>query len=91
MHPQFTLIAAQQRIADLQRAADRHRLVHIVTTATCSRSVPLNPATPLPGQSRSGAGSARRLASTHSLLAAITEETIAVLDGTRHGRWEGGK
>ena len=28
MHPQLTLIAAQQHIADLHRAADHNRLVH---------------------------------------------------------------
>ena len=40
MHPQLTLIAAQQRIADLHRAADAHRLVHTATTATSSHAVP---------------------------------------------------
>ena len=28
MHPELTLIAAQQHIADLHRAADHNRLVH---------------------------------------------------------------
>ena len=40
MHPQLTLIAAQQRIADLHRAADHDRLVHTATTATSSHAVP---------------------------------------------------
>jgi hypothetical protein len=40
MHPQLTLIAAQQHIADLHRAADRNRLVHSATTATSSHAVP---------------------------------------------------
>jgi hypothetical protein len=40
MHPQLTLIPAQQRIADLHRAADHDRLVHIATTATSSHAVP---------------------------------------------------
>ena len=31
MHPQLTLIAAQQHIADLHRAADHNRLVHTAT------------------------------------------------------------
>ncbi len=37
MHPQLTLIIAQQHIADLHRAADHNRLVH---TATSSHAVP---------------------------------------------------
>ena len=37
MHPQLTLILAQQHIADLHRAADHNRLVH---TATSSHAVP---------------------------------------------------
>jgi hypothetical protein len=37
MHSQLTPIAAQQRIADLHRAADHNRLVH---TATGSHAVP---------------------------------------------------
>ncbi len=37
MHPQLTLIAAQQRIADLHRAADHDRLVH---AATSTHAVP---------------------------------------------------
>ena len=40
MHPQLTLIAAQQHIADLHRAADHNRLVHTATTATCSHAGP---------------------------------------------------
>ena len=37
MHPQITLIVAQQHIADLHRAADHDRLVH---TATSGHGVP---------------------------------------------------
>ena len=33
MHPQLTHIAAQQRIADLHRAADHNRLVHTATSS----------------------------------------------------------
>jgi hypothetical protein len=40
MHPQLTLIAAQQHIADLHRAADHNRLVHTPTTATSSHPGP---------------------------------------------------
>jgi hypothetical protein len=43
MHPQLTLIATQQHIADLHRAADHNRLTHTATTATSatsSRAVP---------------------------------------------------
>ena len=43
MHPQLTLLVAQQRIADLHRAADHDRLVHTATaatTATSSHAVP---------------------------------------------------
>lgn len=45
MHPQLALIAAQQHIADLHRAADHNRLVHTATTtttttATSSHAVP---------------------------------------------------
>jgi hypothetical protein len=40
MHPQLTLIAAQQHIADLHRAADHNRLVHTATTAASSHAVP---------------------------------------------------
>jgi hypothetical protein len=36
MHPQLTLIAAQQHIADLRRAADHDRLVQAATTASRS-------------------------------------------------------
>jgi hypothetical protein len=37
MHPQLTLIVAQEHIADLHRAADHNRLVH---TATSSHAAP---------------------------------------------------
>ena len=37
MHPQLTLILAQEHIADLHRAADHNRLAH---TATSSHAVP---------------------------------------------------
>jgi hypothetical protein len=59
MHPQLTVIVAQQHITDLRRAADHDRLVHTATTATSSHAVPA-PATPPPPprQSRSCAGSA---------------------------------
>jgi hypothetical protein len=40
MHPQLALIAAQQHIADLHRAADHSRLVHAATTATSGHPVP---------------------------------------------------
>jgi hypothetical protein len=40
MHPQLTLIVAQQHIADLHRAADHNRLVNTATTATSSHAVP---------------------------------------------------
>jgi hypothetical protein len=40
MHPQLLLIVAQQRIADLHRAADHDRLVHTATTANSSDAVP---------------------------------------------------
>ena len=40
MHPQLTLIAAQQHIADQHRAADHNRLVRAATTATSSHAVP---------------------------------------------------
>jgi hypothetical protein len=33
MHPQLTLIAARQHIADLRRAADNDRLVHSATSS----------------------------------------------------------
>ena len=38
MHPQLTLIAAQQHIADLHRAADHNRLVHTATATTTASS-----------------------------------------------------
>jgi hypothetical protein len=40
MHPQLTLIVAQQHIADLRRAADHNRLAH---TATSSQAVSAPP------------------------------------------------
>jgi hypothetical protein len=40
MHPQLTLIAAQQHIADLHRAADHNRLVHTATTSSRPRTPP---------------------------------------------------
>ncbi len=41
MHPQLTLIAAREHIADLHRAADHDRLVHAATTTTnCGKDVP---------------------------------------------------
>jgi hypothetical protein len=40
MHPQLTLLVAQQHIADLHRAADHSRLVHTATTATSSQAGP---------------------------------------------------
>ena len=36
MHPQLTLIVAQQHIADLRRAADHDRLMQAATTASSS-------------------------------------------------------
>jgi hypothetical protein len=40
MHPQLTIILAQQRTADLHPAADHDRLVHTATTAASSHTVP---------------------------------------------------
>ena len=40
MHPQLTIILAQQRTADLHPAADHDRLVHTATTAASSHAVP---------------------------------------------------
>ena len=40
MHPQLLRLIAQQRIADLHRAADHNRLVHTATTATSSHAGP---------------------------------------------------
>jgi hypothetical protein len=40
MHPQLTLMVAQQHIADLHRAADHNRLVHTATIATSTHAVP---------------------------------------------------
>lgn len=40
MHPELTIIAAKQRIADLHRAADNYRLAR---TATSSHAVPAPP------------------------------------------------
>jgi hypothetical protein len=50
VHPQLTLIVAQQHIADLHRAADHRRLVHAATTATNSHAVaaPRHAAAPAP-------------------------------------------
>jgi hypothetical protein len=39
MHPQLLRLLAQERIADLHRAADHDRLVHTATTATSSHAV----------------------------------------------------
>jgi hypothetical protein len=39
MHPQLNQIATQH-IADLHRAADRHRLVRAATSATSGHAVP---------------------------------------------------
>ena len=46
MHHQLNPIAAQERVADLHRAADHDRLVHTATTATSSHAVlaPRDPA-----------------------------------------------
>ena len=67
MHPQLTLLVAQQHIADLHRAADHNRLGHADTTPTSSHAgrAPRDatampspqPAMPPPRQSRSCAGS----------------------------------
>ena len=38
MHPQITLIVAQEQIADLHRAADHNRLVQAATTASSSNA-----------------------------------------------------
>jgi hypothetical protein len=40
MQPEFTIIAAQQHIADLHRAAHHYRLVHTANTATSSHAAP---------------------------------------------------
>ena len=40
MHPEFTIIAARQHIADLHRAADHYRLLHAAAAATSSHVVP---------------------------------------------------
>ena len=40
MHPELTIILAQQRTADLHLAADHDRLVHTATTAASSHAVP---------------------------------------------------
>jgi hypothetical protein len=39
VHPQLLLIAAQQHIAYLHRAADHERLGHTATTATSTHAV----------------------------------------------------
>jgi hypothetical protein len=54
MHPQLTLIAAQEHIADLHRAADHDRLVHAATT-TSSHAVP-GRASPVPALAPSPPG-----------------------------------
>jgi hypothetical protein len=38
MHPQLTVILAQQHIADLRRAADHNRVVHATTSTTSSHA-----------------------------------------------------
>ena len=61
MHHQLNPVAAQQRVADLHRAADHDRLVHAATTTNCGNDVPARrraPPRPPPRQSRSCAGSA---------------------------------
>ena len=40
MHPQLTLMVAQQHIADLHRDVDHDRLVHTASTATSSHAGP---------------------------------------------------
>ena len=40
MHPQVVLIAAQQHVADLHRAADHNRPATTATTATSRHAVP---------------------------------------------------
>ena len=40
MHHQLNPVAAQQRVADLHRAADHDRLVHAATTTNCGNDVP---------------------------------------------------
>jgi hypothetical protein len=54
MHPQLTLIAAEEHIADLHRAADHNRLVHSATTATTATS---SHAVPAPRDAASAPGS----------------------------------
>ncbi len=39
MHPQLALVAAQQQIADLHRAADHNRLAHTASTAISSHAI----------------------------------------------------
>jgi hypothetical protein len=48
MNPQLTLIVAQQRIADLHRAADHDRLVHTATTTTTTTTATSSHAVPEP-------------------------------------------
>ena len=48
MHPQLALIAAQQHIADLHRAADHNRLVHTATIATTATTATSSHAVPAP-------------------------------------------
>jgi hypothetical protein len=40
MHSRLTVILAEQHIADLHRAADKHRLAHTAATTTTSHAVP---------------------------------------------------
>ena len=40
MHPHLTVIAAQEHVADLHRAADHSRLVRAATTTNCGNDVP---------------------------------------------------
>ncbi len=55
MHPQLIHMVAQQRIADLRRAADHDRLVQAATTASSSDAAARRSP---PRRSRSFAGSA---------------------------------
>jgi hypothetical protein len=57
MHPQLTVILAQQHIADLHRAADHHRLVHAATGPPAAMQSPY-PATLAPRLCRFRGGSA---------------------------------
>ena len=48
MHHQLNPVAAQQRIADLHRAADHDRLVYAATTQPHTQPPPPRAATPSP-------------------------------------------